>query len=93
MQERWRKRKKSVLLSWLTVLILAALNASNILLCSQVSFLRTLQRASSPIKPTFSLFRGPCQDRESIKMAVMVAARKEDAIVRESREPVSLPFF
>lgn len=47
---------------------------------SQVSLLRTLQRAESPIKPTFSLFCGPNQGRESITMTIMIAAGKEDAI-------------
>lgn len=48
---------------------------------SQVSLLRTLQRAKSPIKPTFSLFCGPNQGRESITMTIMmIAAGKEDAI-------------
>ena len=47
---------------------------------SQGSLLRTLQRAKSHTKPTFTLFCGPNQDRESITMTIMVAAGKEGAI-------------
>lgn len=47
---------------------------------SQVSLLKTLQTAKSPIEPTFTLFCGRNRDRESITMTIMVAAGKEGVI-------------